>query len=178
MVGLGNPGPRYERTRHNMGFMTLDGYAQRQGLAFRRTRYGQVAETPWGWMLKPETFMNLSGRAVAPFMEYYRLPLHQLLVVVDDLDLPLGSLRLRRGGSSGGHNGLKSIAGCLGTDQFARLKLGISRPPDPIRVIDWVLMRFTPSELVEVDRIVTRATECLDAVRMQGYDWAMSRFNG
>ncbi len=178
IVGLGNPGPRYDRTRHNMGFMAVDAYAARLGARFARSRFGQVAEVPAGWLLKPETYMNLSGQAVAPFLQYYRLSPTDLLVVADDLDLPLGTLRLRRAGSSGGHNGLKSIIGSLGTEGFARLRMGISRPPEPLQVIDWVLMRFTAREMPLVTEVVDRAVEALETVVSEGLDRAMSQFNG
>lgn len=178
VIGLGNPGTRYQRTRHNMGFMVVDAYADLQRLSFKEGRFGFVAEAPWGWLLKPQTFMNLSGQAVGPFMQYYRLRPDQIVVVADDLDLPLGSLRIRRTGSSGGHNGLKSIIAALGTEAFARMRLGISRPPAPISVIDWVLMRFSEQEMSSVETVVERATKALDAILAEGLDYAMSRFNG
>ncbi len=178
VVGLGNPGARYQRTRHNMGFMVVDAYASLQQLSFKEGRFGLVAEAPWGWLLKPQTFMNLSGQAVGPFMQYYRLRPDQIVVVADDLDLPLGSLRMRRTGSSGGHNGLKSIIAALGTEAFARMRLGISRPPAPISVIDWVLMRFSEKEMPLVETVVERATRALDTILAEGLDYAMSRFNG
>ncbi|NMP21518.1 aminoacyl-tRNA hydrolase [Sulfobacillus harzensis] len=178
VVGLGNPGPRYERTRHNMGFMVADAYAESHGLAFKRSRFGLLAEASWGWILKPGTFMNLSGQAVGPFVQYYRLMPQNVLVIADDLDLPLGTLRIRRSGSSGGHNGLKSIIAAMGTEEFARMRLGISRPPAAIAVIDWVLMRFGESEVAVVEAVLGRAQEALDAIRSDGLDRAMSRFNG
>lgn len=178
VIGLGNPGARYQRTRHNMGFMVVDTYAALHRLSFKETRFGWVAEAPWGWLLKPQTFMNLSGQAVAPFMQYYRLTSDQIMVVADDLDLPLGSLRIRRTGSSGGHNGLKSIIAALGSEAFARMRLGISRPPAPISVIDWVLMRFSEKEMPLVDTVVERASGALDAMLTEGLDYAMSQFNG
>lgn len=178
IVGLGNPGARYERTRHNMGFMVVDAYAAFRKVQFRRTKFGHVAEFPDAYLLKPETFMNLSGQAVAPLMHYYRLGPEDLLVVADDLDLPLGTLRLRAAGSSGGHNGLKSIIGAIGTEQFARLRVGISRPPEHLAVIDWVLMRFSNSEMTEVHEVCNRAVEALSCVIDDGVDRAMNRYNG
>lgn len=178
IVGLGNPGIRYDRTRHNMGFMAVDAYAEALGTIFRKTRFGQVAETPWGWLLKPETFMNLSGQAVQPFLQYYRLKPTDMLVVADDLDLPLGTLRIRRSGSSGGHNGLKSIMALTGTESFPRLRLGISRPPAPVTVVDWVLMRFSEPEMGVVREVVERATDAMKAIVDRGLERAMSEYNG
>jgi PTH1 family peptidyl-tRNA hydrolase len=179
IVGLGNPGLQYEGTRHNFGFMVVDAYARQHGLRFRRTRYGAVAETrDQGWILKPHTFMNLSGQAVGPFCRDHHVAIGDLIVVCDDLDLPLGSLRIRRSGSSGGHNGLKSISAALGTTEFSRLRMGISRPPAEIPVIDWVLGRFPRSDRATVRDQIERAVAALDLVAQQGLEAAMSRYNG
>lgn len=178
IVGLGNPGVRYANTRHNFGFMVLDALAERENLTFHRTRFGLVAAFGSGWLLKPQTFMNLSGNAVGPFCRYYRLEPSDLLVVSDDLDLPLGTLRLRRGGSSGGHNGLKSIIDVLGTDEFPRMRLGIDRPLESRPVIDWVLQRFPASDGDTVQSVIQRAGDALVEVREKGLEVAMTRYNG
>ncbi len=178
VVGLGNPGSRYERTRHNMGFMAVDRLVERLGGRFRQTRFGLTAEVGGLWVLKPQTFMNLSGQAVAPFARYYKITADEILVVVDDMDLPLGTLRLRGHGSSGGHNGLKSCIQHLGTEDFPRLKLGISRPPEPITVIDWVLMRFAAAEEASVDDVLNRAAAVIENLPKEGLERTMSRFNG
>lgn len=178
IVGLGNPGSRYERTRHNLGFMAVDAYVQHHGARFRRSRFGPTAEVDGVFVFKPQTFMNLSGEAVGPFCRYHRLNPSEIVVVADDLDLPLGSIRLRRAGSSGGHNGLKSVAHALGSEDFPRLRLGISRPPEPISVIDWVLMRFAPSDAALVDEVLLRAVEALNTLVGSGIELAMSRHNG
>lgn len=178
IVGLGNPGERYVNTRHNIGFMVLDTLAEDLGISFKKTRFGLVAKGNGFWLLKPLTFMNLSGQAVGPMLRWHRIAPAELLVVGDDLDLPLGRLRLRRGGSSGGHNGLKSIIETIGTDQFSRLRLGIDRPPAEIPVIDWVLMSFRRTEQDLLERVIGRATQAVHAVLADGVAMAMNRFNG
>jgi PTH1 family peptidyl-tRNA hydrolase len=178
IVGRRSPGLAYERTRHNMGFMAVDAYAQEQGGRFRRTRYGLVAEVDRGWILKPQTFMNRSGDAVRPFCRYFRVSPDDVVVVADDLDLPLGTLRLRRSGSSGGHNGLKSVAQSLGTEDFPRLRIGIARPDDGTPVIDWVLGRLAGDEWRTAQIAIHRSAEALDFLAQEGIDKAMSRFNG
>jgi PTH1 family peptidyl-tRNA hydrolase len=178
IVGLGNPGSRYSRTRHNLGFMTVDAFTAKHGGRFRRTRFGQVAEMEFGWVLKPQTYMNRSGEAVAPFLRYHRLLPDSLVVVADDLDLPFGVLRIRRTGSSGGHNGLNSIIAALSTNAFGRVRMGISRPPDGMDVIDWVLMPFTKVEEDGLRAVIDRAGTALDTLLKDGLDAAMNRFNG
>ncbi|AEJ38411.1 peptidyl-tRNA hydrolase [Sulfobacillus acidophilus TPY] len=178
IVGLGNPGPDYVNTRHNVGFMVLDAYARHRGLRFRLGRYGYLADSDQGWLMKPMTFMNLSGDAVGPFVRRYRLTPDQVLVVHDDLDLPLGRIRIRAHGSSGGHNGIKSIIQALGTDRFPRMRLGISRPPASMPVIDWVLAPFSADERRVLQDTIARAVEALDGIGQEGLEWAMSRYNG
>lgn len=178
VVGLGNPGLAYDRTRHNMGFMAAEAYAREQGGRFRRTRYGLVAEVDQGWVLKPQTFMNRSGEAVGPFCRYFRVTADDVVVVADDLDLPLGTLRIRRSGSSGGHNGLKSIAQALGTDHFPRLRIGIARPEDGSAVIDWVLGRLVGDDWRRAQEAIQRSAQALQVLVGEGIDQAMSRFNG
>lgn len=178
VVGLGNPGSQYDRTRHNMGFMAVDHLVEKVGGRFRQTRFGLAAEADGLWVLKPQTFMNLSGQAVAPFARYYKIAASEILVVADDMDLPLGTLRLRARGSSGGHNGLKSCIQHLGTEDFPRLKLGISRPPEPIAVIDWVLMRFAGAEEAALEEVLGRAVEVFKNLPKEGLERTMSRFNG
>lgn len=178
MVGLGNPGTQYEGTRHNAGFMVVDYFVRQQGLSFRHTREGMVAEGPLYWVIKPQTFMNLSGQAIGPFCRKRGIAADQILVVADDLDLPLGQLRIRLQGSSGGHNGLKSIAEHLGTEAFARLRVGIARPPVDRTVISWVLGRFGPTEWPIWNETVERASQAVAVVLQDGVDVAMNRYNG
>src|SRR5271154_2750531 len=149
IVGLGNPGAQYLFTRHNVGFMVLDAWAGEEGVAFRdeRPRFSQLAVLESGERLvKPMTYMNESGQAVAAWLGWVKITPTDLLVVVDDVALPMGQVRLRTDGSSGGHNGLKSIETHLGTDQYARLRCGVDRVPPGWPLEKWVLSRFQPAE--------------------------------
>ncbi len=177
IVGLGNPGERYANTRHNVGFMVVDGLAMELRISFAKTRFGLVARGDGVWLLKPLTFMNRSGEAVGSMIGWHRMLSSQVLVVGDDLDLPLGRLRLRRSGSSGGHNGLKSIMAALQTENFSRLRLGIDRPPPGIPVIDWVLTGFASAERETLTNTIGRATQALMVVLKDGVEVAMNRFN-
>ncbi len=179
VVGLGNPGPDYAKTRHNAGFMVLDGMAEEAGSRFKSHRFGLVSSyRPGIFLLKPLTFMNLSGDAVLPMMNFLRLDARQILVVSDDLDLELGRIRVRPSGSPGGHNGLKSISARLGTDAFARVRVGIGRPKDPRhRVIDWVLGRFTEDELPILEEALRRARGAVDTALKEGVGASMNRWN-
>jgi PTH1 family peptidyl-tRNA hydrolase len=183
IVGLGNPGRRYARNRHNVGFQCLDHLARMHQLAFdkrqRKSRLalGRIQARPVV-LLKPKTFMNESGRAVAPALRFYNAPLEQLLVIYDDLDLPLGAVRLRAQGGSGGHKGMRSIIASLsGRQDFARVRVGIGRPPGRMDPADYVLKNFGKQErpiIIEVYDWVTRAIECW---LTEGIDIAMTRFN-
>lgn len=183
IVGLGNPGLRYAHNRHNVGFQCLEHLARAHQLAFdvrqRKSRLalGRIQSRPVV-LLKPKTFMNESGQAVAPAVRFYNAPLEQLLVIYDDLDLPLGVVRLRSQGGSGGHNGMRSIIASLGGRQdFARVRVGIGRPPGRMDPADYVLKNFGEQErplMLEVYDWVTRAIECWLA---EGIDIAMTRFN-
>ncbi len=181
IVGLGNPGKKYERTRHNIGFMVADEIAKRvQGdgklrrfdaeILERRTNLGRVV------ILKPQTFMNVSGNAVGPAIRWYHVPLDQLLVIYDDLDLPFGRMRMRPNGSSGGHNGVTSIIQTLGTEQFPRLRLGIGRS-DHGGAISHVLTRFSRSEEKELQDYVARGASAALRWHFEGIDDAMNEFN-
>lgn len=155
IVGLGNPGSRYAQTRHNIGWLALD---QLYTGAWRKEGKGELAEWRVGsekvLLLKPQTFMNLSGEAVWPLVRFYKLELSDILVVQDDLDMPFGTLKLRLGGRSGGQNGIKSIISALGSEQFARLKLGISRPPAGRDPADWVLSPFLGDEQLVLQQVL------------------------
>ncbi len=181
IVGLGNPGKKYERTRHNIGFMVADEIAKHvQGdgklrrfdaeILERRTNLGRVV------IVKPQTFMNVSGNAVGPAIRWYHVPLDQLLVIYDDLDLPFGRMRMRPSGSSGGHNGVTSIIQTLGTDQFPRLRLGIGRS-DRGGAISHVLTRFSRSEENALKEYVARGASAALRWHFEGIDVAMNEFN-
>lgn len=181
IAGLGNPGRRYERTRHNVGFMVVDELGKRlQGdntlrrfdaeLLERTTRLGRVI------LLKPQTYMNLSGNAVAPAVRWYHVPHDRVLVIYDDLDLPFGRIRLRPSGSSGGHNGVESIIKTLGTEKFPRLRLGIGKPGRE-QTIGHVLSRFSRHEEKELKEYVDRAAKAALSWHFDGIDTAMNEFN-
>ncbi|NLW43698.1 MAG: aminoacyl-tRNA hydrolase [Syntrophomonadaceae bacterium] len=181
IVGLGNPGQEYKNTRHNMGFMVVEELARE--LRVIKQKYvhnGVIAWTQFHGetvlIAKPLTFMNLSGKAVQPMVRAYHITLPELMVVVDDLDLDLGVIRLRARGGSGGHKGLQSIIDCLGTQDFPRLRLGIGRPPDE-EVIDWVLTRFSQDEETLVKEAVDRAVKALKLWLVSGIEKAMNQYN-
>jgi len=188
LVGLGNPGSRYAGTRHNVGFMVLERLAAEAGVAFRQQPrlQGLLAELGVGAarlrLLMPQTFMNESGRSIRATLDWYRLESSQLLVIVDDMDLPFGRLRLRAGGSAGGHNGLRSAIQHLGTQDFARLRIGIGAPAlDPAerreRTVGHVLGSFTPAEKPVLDAVLTEVCRGVDWIRSLGIERAGNRLN-
>ncbi len=181
IVGLGNPGPQYLITRHNVGFLVLDAWADEDGIAFQdeRARFSHVALEPDGARLvKPMTYMNESGKAVASWLEWLKLTPADLLVVVDDVALPLGQIRVRPGGSSGGHNGLKSIETHLGTDAYARVRCGVDRVPPGWSLEKWVLSRFRPEDEDAVGDMIVQARLAIESCQREGIAVAMNRFNG
>jgi PTH1 family peptidyl-tRNA hydrolase len=182
VVGLGNPGTKYQETRHNIGFELVDRLARGgRGAAFARKFDGLLAETEIDFrrvlLLKPETYMNLSGRSVGQVVRFYKLALSDILVVCDDLSLPLGKLRIRPGGSDGGQKGLRDIAAHLGTDQFPRLRIGIG-DQDDIDAVDFVLSRFRSAERPIIDDALILASQAVAVWATQGIEAAMNRFNG
>ncbi len=182
VVGLGNPGSKYEGTRHNIGFDVVDRLASGgSGARFARKFEGLLAESEIDFrrvlLLKPETFMNLSGRSVLPALRFYKLEPADLLVVCDDLNLPLGKLRIRRGGSDGGQKGLRDITAQLGTDDYARLRVGIGER-GPIDAADFVLSRFKSAERPVIEDALIDATQAVAVWVAQGVEPAMNRFNG
>lgn len=182
VVGLGNPGPKYQGTRHNVGFELVDRLmAGSGGASFSRKFEGLIAEVEIDHhrvlLLKPETYMNLSGRSVGQAVRFHKLEPDDLMVVCDDLNLPVGKLRIRPGGSDGGQKGLRDIAAHLGTDQFPRLRIGIGEPP-PGYAVDYVLSRFRGSERNVMDDALILASQALAVWTTQGVQAAMNRFNG
>lgn len=183
IVGLGNPGTRYERTRHNIGWQTLDRLAQKHGLSFSKTEHN--ARTASGSILarrvilaKPQTYMNLSGNAVGPLTSFYKITPDRVIVVCDDLDLPLGTLRIRKMGSSGGQNGLKHITERLGTQEVPRVRIGISRPPGRMNPVDWVMTPFKGDDEILAVEMQDRAVKAIETWLTEGIEMAMSRHNG
>ncbi len=183
IVGLGNPGREYRLTRHNVGFMLLDRLAVKLDLRFTRLQSkALVADGLYQErkiiLAKPQTFMNLSGQAVQGLMRFYKLPLDRLLVVHDHLDLPLGTLRLRPDGGAGGQRGMESILARLGSDDFARLRLGIGRPPGQMDPAAYVLQEFSTAEQAVLSEMLNRAAEAVLTWVTDGLETAMNRFNG
>ena len=181
VVGLGNIGTEYAGTRHNIGFRVLDALAGASNTAFEDKRYGFVAQMRLKghtvYLLKPSTYMNLSGNAVRYWANQKKIDLERLLIVSDDLALPFGSLRMKPSGSEGGHNGLKSITQCLGTNQYARLRFGIGNDFAKGRQVDFVLGKFDAQELELMDENVQRATEAIKAFVLSGIQFAMNNYN-
>ena len=182
IVGLGNPGETYRDTRHNVGYMVLDEVARRMSTTFQHEKRWNcmLARSGTTWLLKPLTFMNLSGEAVASVAHFYKITPAETLVAFDDVDMPIGSLRLRASGSAGGHNGMRSIISLLGTDQFPRLKLGIAAEggrPAGHKLAGHVLGRFTEDERAGVLQSVDRAADAVLLALRSGLDAAMNLFN-
>ena len=184
VVGLGNPGEKYENTRHNVGFLTVDQLADRANVPVQKLKHRALTNTAevggvLVLLMKPVTYMNLSGEAVGEAARFYKLPPERVLVISDDVSLPIGRLRVRRGGSAGGHNGLKSIIQHLGTDQFPRLRLGVGEKPHPdYDLADWVLGKFAGEDKKAMEAAVQRAADAVECLIQDGPDKAMNRFNG
>lgn len=181
-VGLGNPGAKYTGTRHNIGFEVIDYLARGPGCSpFREKFEAFVAELKEGdetvLLVKPLTFMNLSGRSARAIVDFYKLPVDRVLIVCDDFNLPLGKLRIRAKGSHGGQNGLKNIQEQLGTDAYARLRIGVGQP-GPGEAVDFVLSKFKPGERPATEDAVALAAQAVLAWVRQGIEASMNRFNG
>ena len=181
VVGLGNPGPRFTSSRHNVGFSCLDALAARHGIPMKERRQhaalGQGTIQSYRVVLaKPRTFMNLSGRALRYLRDRFGVPPERMLVVYDDMDLPLGKLRLKLSGSSGGHNGLNSIISEMGTQEFPRLRIGVGRPTQS-NTIAHVLGGFTQAEQQDIAEALSSASGAIEAVLAEGVERAMNRFN-
>ena len=183
VVFLGNPGARYAGTRHNAGFMTADALAKRLGVKIDRVKYKALTcRCELGgesvFLMKPQTYMNLSGDAVQPAMAFYKVPLERVLVVSDDISLPTGKLRVRRSGSAGGHNGLKDIIAKCGGEGFPRVKIGVGAPPDPeYDMADWVLSAFKNADAEIMEKAVVSAGDAVEEIIRNGVDSAMGKYN-
>ncbi len=184
VVGLGNPGPKYAWTRHNMGFLVVDELAERADIPVQRLKYKALTNTALiggqaVLLMKPTTYMNLSGESVGQAAQFYKIPPERVLVVSDDVALPQGKLRIRRAGSAGGHNGLKSIIAHLGTDQFPRVKVGVGDKPHPDSdMAGWVLGKPSGEDRKVMEAAIHRAADAVTLLLEKGVDAAMAGFNG
>ncbi len=183
VVFLGNPGPRYEGTRHNAGFMAGDALAKDKGVAISRARFRALTATlelegEKVMLMKPQTYMNLSGDAVSQAVKYYKIPPEHVLVVSDEVSLPIGKLRVRAKGSAGGHNGLKSIIASLGTESFPRIRIGVGAPPHPdYDMADWVLSSFKNQDAEDMAKAARRAAEAVQCYIKNGAERTMNLYN-
>ncbi|MBP2002704.1 PTH1 family peptidyl-tRNA hydrolase [Paenibacillus shirakamiensis] len=182
IVGLGNPGPNYERTRHNIGFMALDSFAEQHGISIKTNKCkaligeGNVAGSKVT-LIKPMTYMNLSGESVRAFMDYYKVSLEDMIVVYDDLDTEIGRNRLRYQGSAGGHNGIKSLIQHTGTQTFNRIRMGISRPQTGYPIVDYVLAPFAKKEQELLQSSIDDAVLALEYSLNHSFEQTMAKFN-
>ena len=181
VVGLGNIGPEYSKTRHNMGFMVLDAWSQASNTAFNTMRYGDVAEIHLKgrtvYLLKPSTYMNLSGNAVRYYLQKLPIPTDRLLVICDDINLPFGKLRMRKNGSDGGHNGLKNIAECLETENYARIRMGVGHEFSTGAQADYVLENLSEEEMKEMTNLSEKVIQGVKDWIFVGADRAMNVLN-
>lgn len=183
LVFLGNPGAKYERTRHNVGFMTGDALSKNLNVKIDRIKYKALIRQAdingeSVLLMKPQTYMNLSGSAVKEAMDFYKIPLDHVIVVSDDVSLPVGKLRVRRSGSAGGHNGLKDIIAKCGGDGFPRVKIGVGEKPHPdYDMADWVLSSFKGDDAKTIDTACEKAADAVKTIVLHGVDKAMSLYN-
>jgi PTH1 family peptidyl-tRNA hydrolase len=182
-VGLGNPGREYRNNRHNIGFMALDRLAGRLGINFSRLESkALITKTEYSGrrliLAKPQTFMNLSGQSVSSLVRFYKIPLENMLVAYDDVDLPFGTIRLRPGGGSAGHRGMGSVIERLGIENFPRLRMGVGRPPGHMEAADYVLQDFSRSEVETLPVILDNAVDAMLLYVTKGLVSAMNQFNG
>lgn len=180
---LGNPGIKYNGTRHNAGFMAADAMEKKLGVSINKMRFKALTQTAdiggkKVLLMKPQTFMNLSGDAIVQAANFYKVPPERVIVVSDETALPIGRLRIRRGGSAGGHNGLKSVIARLGTDQFPRIRLGVGDKPHPdYDMADWVLSAFKGQDAADMELVAKKAADAVECYITEGADRAMNKFN-
>lgn len=180
---LGNPGIKYNGTRHNAGFMAADAMEKKLGVSINKMHFKALTQTvdisgKKVLLMKPQTYMNLSGDAIVQAANFYKVPPERVIVVSDETALPIGRLRIRRGGSAGGHNGLKSVIARLGTDQFPRIRLGVGDKPHPdYDMADWVLSAFKGQDAADMELVAERAADAVESYITEGADRAMNKFN-
>lgn len=182
IVGLGNPGREYELTRHNIGFMAIDELSRRWNIPLNEQKFKGLFGAGFVngekvILLKPLTYMNLSGESIRPLMDYYKIDIEDFIVMYDDLDMPVGKLRLRMKGSAGGHNGVKSTIAHLGTQEFQRIRMGIDRPKNGMKVVDYVLGRFTADEMPEVKQAIEKSADACEGWLKMPFLQVMNTFN-
>ena len=183
VVFLGNPGPKYRDTRHNAGFMAADAMEKKLGVSINKLRFKALtAQATLGGekvlLLKPQTYMNLSGESVSPAAAFYKVPPEHIIVVSDEVSLPIGKLRIRKSGSAGGHNGLKNIITMLGTDAFPRIRMGVGAPPHAdYDMADWVLSSFKNQDADDMRSLAVRVCDAVECYIAEGPDRAMNKFN-
>jgi PTH1 family peptidyl-tRNA hydrolase len=182
IVGLGNPGREYELTRHNIGFMAIDALAKRWNISLNEQKFKGLFGAGFVngekvILLKPLTYMNLSGESIRPLMDYYKIDVEDFIVMYDDLDIPVGKLRLRMKGSAGGHNGVKSTISHLGTQEFQRIRMGIDRPQNGMKVVDYVLGRFTSEEISDVNQSIEKTADACEEWLNKPFLQIMNTFN-
>ncbi|MDP2964643.1 MAG: aminoacyl-tRNA hydrolase [Pelolinea sp.] len=183
IIGLGNPGREYELTRHNIGFLVIDRQAERWGVEVNKYKFkallGEYRKPHEKVVLvKPQTFMNLSGSAVRSFYQFYKPQVEQVLVIFDDLDLPFGTIRIRKSGGSSGHKGMKSIIEQLGTEKFPRIRVGIGRPPGRMNSVNFILNKFKTSENKDLELILDKCVDVVECFIENGIETTMNRYNG
>ena len=183
VVFLGNPGPKYRDTRHNAGFMAADAMEKKLGVSINKLRFKALtAQATLGGekvlLLKPQTYMNLSGESVSPAAAFYKVPPEHIIVVSDEVSLPIGKLRIRKSGSAGGHNGLNNIIAMLGTDAFPRIRMGVGAPPHAdYDMADWVLSSFKNQDADDMRSLAVRVCDAVECYIAEGPDRAMNKFN-
>ena len=186
VAGLGNPGKEYAGNRHNVGFMVADLLASRVGAKFGRSKraHAEVAEGRLGFggrklvLVKPLTYMNLSGAPVVALSQFFKVPVSNVIAVHDELDVPFGQVRAKRGGGEGGHNGLRSMSKSLSSKEYARVRFGIGRPPGRQDPADYVLSDFSGAERKELEFLVDRAADVVEAIVLEGVEWAQNKYHG
>jgi len=182
IAGLGNPGSEYEKTKHNVGFMFVDALAEKLGVTDWKDKFdAKIGETRIGvekvLLVKPQTYMNESGQAIGPLMNFYKLDAEDLIVVHDDMDIPAGTIRIRKKGSAGGHNGIKSVLAHVGDEHFARVRIGIGRPLPGWTVVNHVLAPFVPEDVPKIDEAIKYLVPAVECIVTDDVDKAMNQYN-
>jgi len=182
VIGLGNPGPRYENTRHNVGFDTVDLLSKKHNIYVTKVKHkALIGDGNIGGhrvlLVKPQTFMNLSGESVREIIEWYKVPVENIIIIYDDIDLPVGKIRIRPKGSAGTHNGMRSVIYQIQSEDFPRIRIGIDKPPQNWDLADFVLSKFSTDERKSVEEAIANAAEAVEVILNSGIDKAMNRYN-